>query len=225
MIYLSSLLILISGKQRSVVPYAINEVIKKHFSSPTAKNPRRVDIVRFGNEIDKFKDLLEMKTGTTTMSAVYNYQDYCNFGPEDRTRHYLSEASIVFFQSKECFKALASRTNWNSNVAKRHHHLVYAPGLTSSDVAKTFSPDLFFDASRIDHVSFLVNETEKSIDLISGFMFTEQACRQLQVKKINHFSLKTMEWDNSIFYPKKYENFHGCNLSLACFSDEIIELH
>ena len=57
-ICLSSLLILISGKQSSVVPYAVNEVIKKHFLSMKASHPRHVDIVRFGNEIDKFKDLL-----------------------------------------------------------------------------------------------------------------------------------------------------------------------
>ena len=166
-----------------------------------------------------------MKTGTTTMSAVYNYQDYCNFGPEDRTRHYLSEASIIFLESKECFQDLAFKIFWNSNAAKRHHHLVYAPGLTSWDIAITFSKEYFYDGLKIDHVSFLVNETEKSIDLVSGFMFTKQACHQLQVKTINRFSLKTMEWENSIYYPKKYENFHGCELTLEERTDTIINLH
>ena len=222
-ICLSSLLILISGKQSSVMPNAVSEVIKKHFMSLKASHPGNVDIVRFGNEIDEFKDLLRIKSGTTTMSAVYNYQDDCKIVLKNRIYN-LIEASIVFFQSKECFKALASRTNWNSNVAKRHHHLVYAPGLTSSDVAKIFSPDLFFDASRIDHVSFLVNETEKSIELVSGFMFTEQACEQLQFKTINRFNMWTMEWDNSIFYPKKYENFHRCNLTLYEEFDDIVYL-
>ena len=223
-ICLSSLLILISGKQSSVVPYAINEVIKKHFLSPTAKNPGNVDIVRFGNEIVEFKDLLKIKKRTTTKSAVYNYQGDCNFMPKNRTYN-LTEASIVFLESKECFKDFASKIIWNTNEAMRHHHLVYAPGLTSWDVAKTFSKKFNFYGFKIDHVSFLVNKTEESIDLVSGFMFTEQACHQLQVKKINHFSLKTMEWENSIFYPKKYENFHGCVLTVASVDGEIVNLH
>ena len=223
-ICLSSLLFLISGEQSSVVPYAINEVIKKHFLSPTAKNPGIIDIMRFGKEIVKFKDLLKIKSGTMTKTRFYKFQDDCNSVPKN-IGYKLNEASIVLFGSKECFKALASRIVWNSNKAKRHHHLVYAPGLTSHDVAKTFSKEFYSDGFRIDHVSFLVNETEKSIDLVSGFMFTEQACHQLQVKKINHFSLKTMEWENSIFYPKKYENFHGCELTMVRVYGDIVDLH
>ena len=224
-ICLSSLLILISGKQSSVVPYAINEVIKKHFVSPTAKNPGHVDIVRFGNDINEFKDWLKIKSETTAKTRVYNFQNHCNLGPEEAYDYYLVEASIVIFESKECFKALASDIIWSPDEAKRHHHLVYAPGLTSSDVAKTFSTEFHSYGFDIDHVSFLVNETDKSIDLVSGFMFTQEACEELQVEQINRFSLTTKEWENSIFYPKKYENFHRCELSLAYVNDDIIELH
>ena len=144
-ICLSSLLILISGKQSSVVSYAINEVIKKHFLSPTAKNPGRVDIMKFGNDIDEFKDLMKIKSGTTAKTRLYNYQDQCILGPGETYLYLIADASIVFLESRECFKALASRINWNSNKAKRLHHLVYAPGLTSSDVAKTFSIEFNFD--------------------------------------------------------------------------------
>ena len=57
-----------------------------------------------------------------------------------------------------------------------------------------------------------MNETEKSFELVTSFVFTQQKCRQLQLRIINHFDLTTSKWDNSIFYPKKYENFHGCEL-------------
>ena len=225
-ICLSSLLILISGsKKSSVVPYAINEVIKKHFLSLKANHAGHVDIMKFGNDIDEFKDLMKIKSGTTAKTRLYNYQDQCILGPGETYFYLIAEASIIFFESKKCFEALASRIMWSSNKAKRHHHLVYVPGLTSWDVAKTFSPGFYSDGFRIDHVSFLVNETEKSIDLVSGFMFTEQACYLLQVTTINRFSLKTKEWENSIFYPKKYENFHRCMLSVSYVFADIVKLH
>ena len=46
-------------------------------------------------------------------------------------------------------------------------------------------------------------------------MFTKQKCRQLQLKTINRFNVDTKKWKKSIYYPKKYQNFHGCELTIA----------
>ena len=119
----------------------------------------------------------------------------------------LPDPSIVFFDSVEKFKALARNISWNSNL---HQHLVYVPGLTISDIIETLS-----DGFLIDEVNFLMNETLNSIDLVTSFMFTEQACRVQQLKTINRFNSNTSKWDGSIFYPKKYQNFHDCELTIS----------
>lgn len=67
----------------------------------------------------------------------------------------------------------------------------------------------------IDSVSFLLNETEKSIELVSSFMFTPHACHTNQLVTINRFNKITMRWSNSDFYPKKYQNLHKCVLSVG----------
>ena len=99
---------------------------------------------------------------------------------------------------------------------KRHgnHHLVYVPGLTTLDIYQTF-----VDGFEIDHVNFLMHETDNSIELITAYMFTPEACKELQLKTINRFDLQTLEWENSIFYPNKYENFYGCDLIVAWSDD------
>ena len=97
---------------------------------------------------------------------------------------------------------------------KRNQHLAHVPGLANSDILDTFADGFF-----IDHVNFLVKENNKLIELVTGFMFTKQACRVLQLKTINRFDTKTSKWENSIFYPQKYQNFHGCKLYLQGFED------
>ena len=92
--------------------------------------------------------------------------------------------------------------------------MVYVPGLTTSDIVKIFK-----DGFKIDHINFLMHETDNSVDLVTSFMFTPQACKKLQFKTINRFDLRSLEWENSIFYPNKYENFYGCELIVATSLD------
>ena len=67
-----------------------------------------------------------------------------------------------------------------------------------------------------------MNETDNSIELVTAYMFAPRACKRLQLKTINRFHLKTMEWENSIFYPNKYVNFYGCNLTIQNNSGQYI---
>ena len=88
--------------------------------------------------------------------------------------------------------------------------MVHVPGLKTFDISETID-----DGFEIDHVNFLMNEDKESIELVAGFMFTEHACRELQLKSINRFDRKTSKWENSTFYPEKYRNFHGCELKIS----------
>ena len=58
----------------------------------------------------------------------------------------------------------------------------------------------------MDLKSMLMNKKEKSIDIVSGFMFLKQTCLKLRLKPMNRFDLNKLKWDYPIFYPKKCEN-------------------
>ena len=109
----------------------------------------------------------------------------------------LRTSTIALFDSVESFIA---------NALKRNQHLVYVPGLSESDIIEAIPDGLV-----IDQVNFLLNE----IELVTSFMFTYHSCRELEFETINRFNLSSKSWETSVFYPKKYENFHGCVLYIA----------
>ena len=205
------LLNLASGKEKeSVVSYAINSIIDKYFAT-LGFYPGRIDILYFGSDKQKFSKeidkLLKIKS-ENVLIRVFRYELNVDF--DDDNLFFIPRSSIVFFESVESFKADTSNILWVSNKRHRNHHLVYVPELTTSDII-----DTFVDGFDIDHVNFLMHEIDNSIELVTTYMFTPQACKELQLKTINRFDLRTLEWENSIFYPNKYENFYGCELIVA----------
>ena len=150
--------------------------------------------------IDK---LLKIKSANTKVTV---YKTELNKGSENAKKYDLGVSGIVFFDSVEWFVKKASTIIWVSNERHRNHHLIYVPGLTASDIFKAF-----VDGFEIDHVNFLMHDTDNSIELVATFMLTPQACKQLQLKTINRFDLQTMEWENSIFTPKNMKTSTGAS--------------
>ena len=207
------LIVSANGKhQISVVPEAISAIIDKHFSQLSATNPGKISVTMIGSESKEFlmfiAKLAKVKRANVTFTI--GKEDISEGNHDSQWNLNLDDSSIVFFDSLKRFKEYATKIVWTPYVHKRMHHLVHAPGLKTSHILKTF-PDGF----AIDHVNYLINENEKSIELATGFMFTEHACRKLQLKTINRFNGGRKKWDNSIFYTQKYQNFHGCELSIS----------
>ena len=199
-----------SGKfQSSIVPYAIKSIIDEHFAKLSASHPGNVDIVCIGDETKEFLVLMDLLVKLKIVNVNIKIK---KIKSSDKTCHNgkqlkLDESSILFFDSKDRFKDCSYNILWTPYLAERRQHLVYVPSLSTSDISAAFpKTNAFF----IDQVSFLMNEDKNSIELVSGFMFTAQACRQLQLKLINRFDANAEKWENSIFYPKKYRNFHSC---------------
>ena len=213
-ICLNFLLTLISGRKISLASYAINAIIEEHFTSLQASHPGYVDIVYFGQRNDQFEALLRLKSATT-VTSIYNYEK----GQTEDDFYQLRESSVVFFESVELFKKCASMVKWEFNREKRYQHLAYAPGLQLDDLYESN-----LNGFSVDHVSFLVDESETSISLVTDYMFTQGGCRSSFFEPINSFELSTLKWEHSIFYPKKYQNFHGCELTIKKDYNNILEL-
>ena len=227
--FLSALLIFLltvtSGKNHnSVVFHAINAVINEHFAHPKISHPGYIDIVCFGNETKEFSALMSNLVKTKSLNVRIKvrrdnitdakfstengwYED--QHGQRFDKKFLLNESSIVFFDSVEKFKADARKVKW-VHEDQRGQHLVHVTGLKTLDILQTLH-----DGFAIDKVNFLMNETKKSIDLVTGFMFTRKNCRVNKLRRVNRFDADSKKWENGIFYPKKYENFYGCELSIS----------
>ena len=215
-VWLTMLLNLASGKKKcSVVPYAINAIIEQYFVN-LENSAGRVGINFISDndlESSKLRDqLLKIKSANTKVTVL-------NTNLDDGEMYELGDSGIVIFDSVKRFLEKSSSIWWVTDERHQNHHLVYVPGLTTLDIIKTFE-----DGFLIDHVNFLMHETDNSIELVTTYMFTPQACKELQFKTINRFNLQTLEWENSIFYPNKYENFYGCKLIVAHNQEDFFNL-
>jgi hypothetical protein len=194
------------GHLRKIDPvhYAINQVSTEYF----ATNSPKVDLHVFGGTRgnEKVLDyLLKHK------SPSISYQVFKRISPK-ASQIQLQSPSILFFESRETFEQNYNRIVWQQNRGVRNKHLVYYPNATSSDF------DFINNGYHIDQVNFIVTDNTTSIELATSFMFSPTACKTIQFTTINTFDESKLKWNCRNFYPRKYRNFHGCELST--FHDE-----
>lgn len=185
---------------------AIAKFIQSHHSIKDSSFSK-LDFVHFGNksESNEVNELLRIQRENISVRVTEDAK-------RDESKSNLNISSILLFDSIKVFKEVVKTINWLSDRSKRFQHLVYAPNLTINDINENI-----LDGFIIDQVSFLVNETEESIELATVFMFTAHKCREKQFVVINKFEAKSMKWQSSTFFPEKYQNFYGCELTLGMY--------
>lgn len=120
----------------------------------------------------------------------------------------MTTPAIMLFDSKEIFHKYFQLLM--SNLKFKTKHLVYAPGMMSKDITKNISSENY-----IAFTNFLVDFQGSSIDLAASYLFTPEACNKNQIKTINRYSALTKLWENSTFYPEKYQNFYNCTIKVG----------
>lgn len=190
--------ICVSSKSQTLALHAINSIKIKYFNNNSAK----VDLINYRTSDKLIDEILRHKPASISVQVS-------NSASEFPWKNQMNISTIAIFDSIQNFKDHVKNIKWLSNPSMRHKHLVHVPGLSVSNVVDDVQDE--FD---IDQVDFLMNETEKSIDLVASFLFTSQKCRSNQLVTIKKFTRNTMTWENSNFYPKKYQNFHGCTLNV-----------
>lgn len=188
---------------QALASLAINSILNNHFANDEPK----VDVIYFGKKGG---------TSETMMDEILKYKSnsvsvkVSKGGKEYPWMSQLNVSSITIFDSPKIFKETVQDIKWLSNPQRRHKHLVYAPKLTAKDIIENIA-----DGFSIDNVNFLLNETEKSIKLVSSFMFTSSKCHTNQLVTINRFISNTKSWEGWRFFPQKYQNLHGCRLTVG----------
>jgi hypothetical protein len=205
------------SSKNSLVSYAINGILQEYF----AKTSPKIDLIHVHHGTS-------VQSENLIKSILRNKNDSCSFKVSTHTNFVspikLNASSIIIFDSVDSFRIMRDNIYWQTNKAVRYKHLVYFPEASRSDLELIqFNllfkyPELFNRTHRlnefsIDTVNFLTDETEKSIELVTSFMFTSQACRKNQFLTINRFEKDSMKWNSSIFYPNKYRNLFQCELN------------
>lgn len=192
-----------SKKFHSLSSNAIKEILLEYF----AKISPKMNLISFGYKNGFSESLIEEVLGNNNGSIAIRVLRNVQGNP---WLQQLNISSLLLFDSPQNFKDSIHNITWLTNKRMRNNHLVHVHDASEKDIRENLQ-----DGFSIDSVSFLVNESEKSMKLISSFMFTPTACRSYQLLKINNFNKSTRRWSNLNFYPKKYSNFFKCGLTVA----------
>lgn len=189
----------------SFAAFAINSVLDKYLS----KNSWTVDVINCGTKSGKGETLVDqvLRNHNASTSII----KISRITIEHPWSAKLNTSSILVFDSLQNFKQ--TRISWKMFPEKRFPHLVHIIGGTLSDI------EYIKNGLPIDNVSFLLGETNKSIDLCTSFMFSPGFCRVTKFVKHNRIIKKTMRWETSVFFPKKYQNLHGCTMHIGFVND------
>lgn len=187
-------------RNESLAPYAISAILSEHPMDVLWD----VKVISYGDKSEKSVEKLLRSKKTSTAISIKKYIKKID---ENLT---LDQPTVLFFDSPEDFQDVLSKNiSWQNTNGTRSKHLVHIKNGLLSEL------EHIQDGFSMDNVGFLVNETEKSIELVTSFMYTQSKCRSNQFVTINKFDKATMEWETDTFYPDKYSNFHGCNLTIG----------
>lgn len=187
---------------------ALHNAIRQILNGDFATHNRKIDIVLCGGGHGSGAEISN-KLMQSKKILTYRISN-CGDG-----KILLNTSTLLTFDSPKSFRETANRIVWQTNLEKRYKHLVYIAKGQIKDITESI-----IDGFDIDKVAFLVNESEKSIDLATSFMFTEKKCRENQVSVINRFNKEAMSWESGNFYPNKYKNLYLCEVSLVRAEDK-----
>lgn len=135
----------------SIVANAIHGILLDSF----AVKPWAVNLVYFGKKSGKSEKL--------TNEILRNNVELIDFQvTKGRATDKLNTSSILLFDSVQTFKLIYQHISWNTTLAgsERYPYLVYVPETSTADLSENIA-----DGFSVDTVGFLINDTNKSIDL------------------------------------------------------------
>jgi hypothetical protein len=171
-----------------------------------AKNVHEIEVINFGVRNGRGEETIErlLRLGNERMPMKV-IRDASKHLESDEYK--LNESSIALFDSPENFNQTQHRIVFQQDDLFSHPHLVHIQNAEIEDIQVVAHKNF-----TIDKTTFLVHETLHSIQLVTSFMFTPEACHKNQFKVINRFTRGERRWENSKFYVEKYRNFYGCQL-------------
>lgn len=191
----------------NLVVRAIREILVKYFVKNSPKMTLFICGVPGGSAQSIAQKLLQNLPLGITLELINNKD---GFGTSSSTVFLLDSLPLDEDElSLGDIKFFDDRGVW-------HKHLFYCPGMSTEDVANAF-----VSSKVISEVNFLVNLESSSVELVSNFLFTPNYCDMDLMQTVNRFTYDTgrWAWENSNFYPNKYQNFHDCLIEVTYSND------
>ncbi|KAL7012938.1 hypothetical protein ACKWTF_015111 [Chironomus riparius] len=128
-------------------------------------------------------------------------------------------SSIILAESCENFTFISTNFQFGNPFAKSSKFLIYIEScdldLMQNNIEQLIkNKRITFRRGSIEQFEFLLINDGDNLQLASIEWFTESACNQPQLIIINTFNKTAKKWSKKLENYEKFQNFHGCNLTL-----------
>jgi hypothetical protein len=204
--------IIIENSEVESVSRALREVAEEFY----IKNHIQFDIVAVSDNSKKFSQVInhlipQIKAVTThRLSSFTKYLD---------RPFAIINSYVILSDSCEDFIFISYKFIFGNRFTATFKFLIYIEDCEFDILENQIEnfirkPELTFLEGSIEQYAFLLINDGDILKLATIEWFTEAACNQAQLKVLNSFNKITQKWTNELENYLKFQDFHGCNLTL-----------
>ncbi|KAG5679482.1 hypothetical protein PVAND_009047 [Polypedilum vanderplanki] len=193
------------------------------------KNNIDFDFIIYGNRTNHINDVINgiKETFPTTLKHIPDIEKW---------DHKLSRSAIFFMNSLTELEILHNHsfytsfgTQFRNLEIKKFKFLIYIEETKSFETVENITQSIRHLAigmlSDMSYYEFLIFNDENKIVLAANVFYSENKCREINLRKLNKFYKNTQKWDENLDNFDHYANFHGCmvNFRIPTFYEYFIE--
>jgi hypothetical protein len=198
--------VLVNSQSNEKVDLTVLKAITGVMTSYFAPHEPKVDVIFSGPKSEDLAEKILQEKPMEVSVRVIKLDDIQRIEPAP---------SIVLFDSGEHYQRSVFQTSPTNMEGDWPTRLIYVPKTGKADILEIWSEAKF----GFENENFISIVNTTTVDLVTGFRFSPGECNSIQYRAINQFSTNNMKWQNENFFPEKYENFHGCPLTLGYTSE------
>ena len=187
-------MIKLSESQVTLVPQAIQQVIKNHF----LKNSVKFYVICKSKETKNIDKILKSISEVSDFRLIEFYEEF-----DSRISAIVLLDSFLSFLE---FETITESFEGNNDV------LIYYNGMTAEEIKSNFP-------FHWNHFRTYLIVEDNEIVLYGAPVFTPQQCHMRQLVEINRFSTETQTWSTDKFFTTMIEDFFGCEVTFMLLKD------
>lgn len=186
----------------SLIPRGVEQIIQEYY----VKHQERFDILVAGKG---FKSLVT--SITKKVNAPYKL---IQVDVKKMKKIKLSHSAVVLVDTLTTLDTLFNETNLKV-LTRDAHFLVY---IRSEEYQNRRKFELIYRPETSYQFCFLFEMPNKSLALLTWQMFFHPLCNLCRrTVEVNRMSVKKKVWNRSVFFPNRFDDFHGCVFPVTAY--------
>jgi hypothetical protein len=202
----------------SSISLAFREVITEFY----VKSQILFDIIIIKSNFENFNEKIFSGIKEQNSYVLYSLRQELNL------QYNVKQSAIIFVSSCNDFMAIHSTFKFNNRFQKNFKFLIYVENCETEYIESNLeyfikTQELTFSFGTLEVFEFLLINDKAFLHLAAIEWFTKAACNKPQLKVLNSFNKTTHKWIKMLENYEKFQDFHGCNLTMGIMESDTWE--